>query len=187
MEDIVKNHDIFCIAEYAALDDAAFVHAAYLRLLGRMPDPVGRAHFLADLAAGASRGSVAARLRYAPEGKRHGASVKFGPFYAASWILGKLPVFGAFWQWLLCIIFLRSRLRQAGMRGGSETPRASETGWSLEEMEQLFIHNREALLAALEHRSAPPDVIPPRAAPAEIGDMKRRAQLALTVQEYMSH
>ena len=43
---------------YGALGDGAFVDLVYRNVLGRAPDPAGSAHWLAQMAKGASRGSV---------------------------------------------------------------------------------------------------------------------------------
>ena len=46
----------------AADTDAAFIERLYEALLGRVSDPIGRAGYLQDMAAGASRGAVAADI-----------------------------------------------------------------------------------------------------------------------------
>ncbi len=56
--------------EFDALDDEAFVRAAYWRLLGRAPDPGGCGLFLERLRAGASRVEIMGDIRYSPEGAR---------------------------------------------------------------------------------------------------------------------
>lgn len=62
-------------ARSAALDDAAFVDAAYRELLGREADAGGRAHFLAVLAAGGSRSDVRRALTSSPEYHSHQVAV----------------------------------------------------------------------------------------------------------------
>jgi hypothetical protein len=55
---------------YGALDDDAFVTQLYRNVLGRDPDPSGRAHWTAKLAAGTSRGRVLYELSSSSEHRR---------------------------------------------------------------------------------------------------------------------
>jgi 2-polyprenyl-3-methyl-5-hydroxy-6-metoxy-1,4-benzoquinol methylase len=54
------------------LDDRGFIEQAYATLLGRTPDEVGLAHYLARLGSGATRIMVLGELRYGPEGRQVG-------------------------------------------------------------------------------------------------------------------
>jgi GT2 family glycosyltransferase len=57
------------IRELFRLDDEAFVNAAYIALLGREPDPAGRAHYLMRLSSGGSRIEMLRELRGSSEGR----------------------------------------------------------------------------------------------------------------------
>lgn len=58
------------IRRYGRLADGAFVDLVYRNVLGRAPDPSGRAHWIQSLAAGAKRGTVMVHFSESSEHRR---------------------------------------------------------------------------------------------------------------------
>ena len=82
------------LVEFDALDDEAFLRAAYRRLLGRSPDPAGWAVFLSRLRSGVRRVEILGDIRYSPEGNRVGRAVIGLRWRYAWWVLFRLPGLG---------------------------------------------------------------------------------------------
>jgi len=64
-----REGPITSVPRLLAPHDAAFIHLAYQAILGRAPDPVGGAHYLASLRAGAHKLNIVRQLRQSPEGR----------------------------------------------------------------------------------------------------------------------
>lgn len=65
------SHRAESLEELLALDGADFVLCAYVTLLGRQPDVIGRGFYLQLLLEGRSKLDLLWRLRRSSEGKRH--------------------------------------------------------------------------------------------------------------------
>ena len=65
------NYDspITSVPQLLALHDRTFIHAAYVSVLGREPDPVGEVYYLARLRAGAPKLQILKQLRRSAEGR----------------------------------------------------------------------------------------------------------------------
>jgi hypothetical protein len=77
-----------------------FLDTAYQALLGRSPDPAGRAGFLALLARGHDRVEVIGKLLLSAEGRQHAAVVVGGTRAKVKALLFALPVVGGLLLWL---------------------------------------------------------------------------------------
>src|SRR5262245_59706182 len=60
--DLHPRPDGYSIADYGAVNDEAFVVAAYMSVLGRLPDPVGLRQNLAAVRRGMPKALILARL-----------------------------------------------------------------------------------------------------------------------------
>ncbi|MFT3791168.1 MAG: methionine biosynthesis protein MetW [Rudaea sp.] len=103
----LPNADRFHLNDFLALHDANFVDAAYRGILVRDADPQGRDHFLASLRAGSlGKIEILGRLRYSPEGRRHGVVVRgLLPAFAAQ-AACRVPVLGGFVAFALALLRL---------------------------------------------------------------------------------
>ena len=66
----------YSMADYGTVNDEAFVVAAYMSVLGRLPDPVGLLQNVAAVRRGVPKPFILARLRYSREGRAVGARVR---------------------------------------------------------------------------------------------------------------
>lgn len=82
-----------------ALDDAPFVHAAYLALLGREPDADGISHYVAQLRVGRRKIDILKQLRRSPEGREYGASIPDLDKAISSANLARVPLIGIIVRW----------------------------------------------------------------------------------------
>lgn len=78
------------VRKYGSLSNGAFVDRVYQNVLGRSPDAGGRAHWVAKLAAGASRGSVMVSFSESSEFSRKTA-VRTEATLATFGLLGRAP------------------------------------------------------------------------------------------------
>lgn len=74
------------VDELLGLPDPEFLLRAYQRLLGRLPDSEGYAHYLAELRAGTSQLEVLRRIRWSPEGRQKAPPVAG---LARAWLLSE--------------------------------------------------------------------------------------------------
>ena len=63
------------VSELCSLWDEEFVERAYWTILGRAPDPTGKAHYLGQLRTGVSKFTILMRLRESAEGRKSAAQV----------------------------------------------------------------------------------------------------------------
>ena len=66
----------YSMADYGTVNDEAFVVAAYMSVLGRLPDPVGLLQNVAAVRRGVPKPFILARLRYSREGRAVGTRVR---------------------------------------------------------------------------------------------------------------
>jgi hypothetical protein len=92
---VLEKRWISQLGDFARLDDAEFIDAAYQAALNRTPDVIGKGYYLALLRSGASKAEVLGRLKYSTEGGRT-ISAPIGGLARAYWVdkLGRLPVLG---------------------------------------------------------------------------------------------
>ncbi len=83
------------LSDLLAFHGEAFIHGAYTAILGRYPDPAGKASYLERLTLGRiSRVEVLGRLRYSGEGRRQKTPVKGLARAFALQCLYRIPVLG---------------------------------------------------------------------------------------------
>lgn len=101
------------LEELLSWDDVDFVCCAYVTILGRQPDPLGKAHFLQQIRQGYSKLDVLWRLRQSLEAKDHdpGIAGLDRDLKRAAW--ERRPLLGAL-----------ARFQRAGADGGSRSDRA---------------------------------------------------------------
>lgn len=104
--------DSYALADFLALDDAAFVEAAYRGLLRRGGDPQGSGHYLAELRCGRlGKVDVLGRLRYSAEGRARGVKVRGLPGQFVMRSIYRLPVVGYLVSWFVHLLRLPTLVR----------------------------------------------------------------------------
>jgi O-antigen chain-terminating methyltransferase len=148
------------IAELARHAGPTFVDQAYRAILKRGPDPAGLERQMAALAAGTNKVELLGDLRYSEEGRRAGTEIPgLAPRYFIA-RLGRIPVFGAIWRWLVALVSLPHLLRHQRATEASLAVQFGELRAALQAAEQRDAEQREALAAlsirtdALSERSA---------------------------------
>jgi len=109
-----RVEDRYALHELTDFHDVPFVENAYRALLKRMPDPVGLRHHMEGLRTGRrSKVGVLGRLRYSPEGRRHGVRVS-GLFWRFAFEqVERVPVAGYVLQLVAAIAMLPRAHRNA--------------------------------------------------------------------------
>jgi hypothetical protein len=74
--DLHPRPDGYSMADYGAVNDEAFVVAAYMSVLGRLPDAIGLRQNLAAVRRGVPKALILGRLRYSREGRAVGARIR---------------------------------------------------------------------------------------------------------------
>ena len=84
----------YSIDDFCAYDGAAFVAAAYLGLLERLPDAEGAKFFLALRESGVRKAIILGRMHYSTEGRRCNVLVRGLRIRYLFWRACRLPVIG---------------------------------------------------------------------------------------------
>jgi hypothetical protein len=148
------------IAELAHHAGPTFVDQAYRAILKRGPDPAGFERQMAALAAGTNKVELLGDLRYSEEGRRVGTEIPgLAPRYFVA-RLGRVPVLGVFWRWLVALASLPHLLRHQRATEASLAVQFGELRAALQAAEQRDAEQREAIAAlsiradALSERNA---------------------------------
>ncbi len=131
----------FHIRDLLRYYDQRFIDVAYRCLLKRDRD-AGADYYLARLRAGKPRVDILHKLRYSPEGRKHGVRIPGMRLRRALSVLTRLPVIGYVINWLVCLATLprqQQRFRQW----------RHHTMWMFTELENQLHGNFERLETAL--------------------------------------
>lgn len=148
------------IAELARHNGRAFVENAYRSILERTPDEPGMERQMAALAAGTNKVELIGDLRYSAEGRRIGRDIPglFPRYFLAK--LGRVPVLGALWRWLIALVSLPHMLRHQRATEASLAVQFGETRAALDaaarrdaDMQASLDALRSDLAAAVEELS----------------------------------
>lgn len=111
----IEFKESYSLADFLAHYDSAFLDAAYRGILLRDPDDAGRRHYLDMLREkGASRVWVLGVLRFSNEGRTKGVPVRGLRRAMVRHYWSRIPVLGAFTEWALKLITLRSTCQGLG-------------------------------------------------------------------------
>jgi O-antigen chain-terminating methyltransferase len=104
--------NVYALEEFMQLHDTSFVEAAYLAILHREPDTVGRIHYVRRIREGASKIRVLSDLIRSKEGRSKGT--KIVGLNAALTVdkLLSIPVIGGLFHFLLFSATIRSHFRE---------------------------------------------------------------------------
>jgi len=119
----------YVLGEFLALDDSAFVEAAYRAVLRRPPDEAGFRHYLSALRESElSKVEILAALRWSPEGEARGVHVDglLLPYTLHKW--QRKPVIGRVIRWLHAWIRLPAMLDRQSREGLRHARESQELG-----------------------------------------------------------
>lgn len=119
----------YVLGEFLALDDSAFVEAAYRAVLRRPPDEAGFRHYLSALRESElSKVEILAALRWSPEGEARGVHVDglLLPYTLHKW--QRKPVIGRVIRWLHAWIRLPALLDRQAREGLRHARESQELG-----------------------------------------------------------
>ena len=92
--DLHPRAEGYSIADFGAVNDEAFVVAAYVSVLGRLPDMVGQRQALAALRRGTPKALILGRLRYSREGRAVGVRIRGLLGRVLFYLVQRIPLVG---------------------------------------------------------------------------------------------
>jgi len=132
--------------DFLALHDQDFVDAAYRGLLKRSADAEGKKYFLEGLRGGRlSKIEILGRLRYSPEGRRHGLRVRsLLPAFAVQHAT-RLPVIGGLVAFAVGVVRLPRYMRSLQGLEGYQHQRNAELEAAIRQLAQAADANESSL------------------------------------------
>jgi len=132
--------------DFLALHDLDFIDAAYRGLLKRAADAEGKRHFLEGLRGGRlSKIEILGRLRYSPEGRRHGVRVRgLLPAFAVQHAT-RLPVIGGMVGFAMGVVRLPRYIRSLQGLEGYLHQRNAELEVAIRQLAQAADANESSL------------------------------------------
>lgn len=137
---------------FNALHGREFVHACYSALLGRGADPGGMEHYLAMLARGEDKARILGAIAYSPEGRARNVPVAgLAPRFAAA-MAKRVPLVGPVIAWLLALVTLHLRERDARAFEEQVNTRLNAIGEYVGQSSAHVAMRLEALRSVMESR-----------------------------------
>lgn len=132
--------------DFLALHDQDFVDAAYRGLLKRTADVEGKNYFLEGLRSGRlSKIEILGRLRYSPEGRRHGLQVRgLLPAFAVQHA-SRLPIVGSLVAFVMGLVRMPRYIRNLQGLEGYQHQRNAELEAAIRQLAQAVDVNESSL------------------------------------------
>ena len=107
----INANGFYHLNDFMHLHDKEFVHAAYLAVIRRAPDPTGTEYYINRIRRGVSRENILAQLMKSAEAKQFKTKIGGLPSYILLDKLLGIPVLGGLLSGLLYIFTVKSRLK----------------------------------------------------------------------------